>query len=167
MQQQRLRGFTTLGFLCLFGTVSLLVGCQKKFRTEARYAALKNGYTMTISGQGEIPSGADIARKSTGIVTFESQKAGLRTFSWHCRSLEEVLFCSSAQTKTGGVRWRRLQSLTSFRTFLKDSKITIHSEAELRESKEVIEGVLAGPKGTRMQKQTKVLKVLKVKANYL
>ena len=135
---------------------ALIAGCQadRPFKTSAVYQTGDGRCTMRLETHGVVRAGNDLARDAEGRVTLSSatQAAG-------APPLDAMVALRSGDLTIDGALGAEIDALLAAHLAAVGCSPDADERAELRRA---IEGALAGPKGTLMDGQTKVLKVRSV-----
>jgi hypothetical protein len=146
----------------------LASACQRdrRFQTVAVYEAPRSGCLIRVEASGVVRAGADLSQQSSARVAFgpksdSSSRAGQDSSVPRAGALDVafqdgyVRFGSESYMQGSAPRWTldALSSLLSGAGCSPDA-------AEAEELLSAIEGVLFGPKGTKMSGQTRALKVV-------
>ena len=151
--------------LCLIflglGVAHFILGPPKyDFETEAVYEAPLSGYRIEIHGRGVVRAGHDLSEESSGTAAIgpigaisarpiEIQLAGIRDAEFTIEGLRSGQISRSGSEPLGEL--------------LGSAGYGPLSEDEVRETHAVINGVLAGPKGTTLEGQSKSLRVVSMR----
>jgi hypothetical protein len=154
--------------ILMFAMIAAFSGCSQlygsNFSTGATYHAPTSGFQITISGEGFVPPGADVADKSEweAVVTPLGSSAG-KVITIRAQPDVPVRCIVDSQPAVdlpGG----SMVSSGSLRRTLESAGYTNLSEAEIEEAARAIDGVAGGPKVMLLPGQTKSLTV--VEATY-
>ena len=135
---------------------ALIAGCQtdRPFETSAVYQTGDGRCTMRFETRGVVRAGNDLARDAEGRLTLSSsaQEPG-------APPLHAIVVLRSGDLTMDGALGPGVDTLLAVNLTAVGCALTPAEQAELRRA---MEGALAGPKGTLMAGQTKVLKVTSV-----
>lgn len=127
------------------------------FDTVAVYEAPVSGYRIEIHGQGVVRSGHDLSEHGSGTATILPLGASsAQPIEFTFTGFEQAEFTIEG-LKRGQISRRGVEE---FAAVLASAGYRSLSEAEVRETHAVINGVLSGPKGTTMEGQSKSLRVV-------
>jgi hypothetical protein len=133
--------------LCVLTAMTWAAGCRGdyRFETHARYRAPVGGFDLVFHANGTVRSGADISSESSSSVRIEPLgKTGL-----------PIELTVSLPGNPGGIVVDAIRSAGYPAT-----------GGELDEVTMVVNGVLAGSKGTRVEGQTRALTVIETSFSY-
>jgi len=134
----------------------LASACQadRPFKTSAVYEAPPERCTMRVEAQGVVRAGDDLARDAEGRLTLSSgaQARG-------APPINAIVVLRSGDLIMDGALGPGVDSLLAVNLTSVGCDLTPAEQAELRKA---IEGALTGPKGTLMDGQTKVIRVVSV-----
>ena len=151
--------------LCLIflglGVAHFILGSPEyDFVTEAVYEAPVSGYRIEIHGRGVVRSGRDLSDESSGtatigpIGTVPARPVQIRLAGIHNAEFTIEGLASGRLNRSGSGPLAELLGSAGYGPL---------SEAEVRETHALINGVLAGPKGTTVEGQSKHLRVVSVR----
>ena len=135
---------------------ALIAGCQadRPFKTSAVYQTGDGRCTMRLETHGVVRAGNDLARDAEGRVTLSSA-----TQPTGAPPLDAVAVLRGGALTIDGALGAEIDVLLAANLAAVGCSPTADERTEFRRA---IEGALAGPKGTLMDGQTKVLKVRSV-----
>jgi hypothetical protein len=145
--------------------LALLAGCQRdcSFNTVAVYEAPRGGYIARLEGRGWVPAGHDVSHESSGVLTLSARPA---TAPGSPPPLSMDIALNGNGVHLGNDSPDDVSSPERNARAVSDlliaSGYAVHTD-ELDELMTAIEGILMGPKGTMMDGQAKVLKVVSVR----
>ena len=143
--------------------VVLLCACQRDydFHTDILYEALRGQYQVQVEARGVVRSGHDISERSNGYVTFSPP--GPRDLSLPPETVmievaqrESRLYFGSEFLPDDAGREQYAEVLSRLMTRY---RYPVDPD-EIEELVLIIEGALAGPKGTHVEGQTRLFKVV-------
>ena len=153
--------------LCLLAIGTL--GCERDrgFRTKAVYRAPVNKLEISIDASGVVLAGHDVCEDGIGRVEVTSYDENApASFQLRVAGDAETATYRDESGKTGSIAWNWRSASGSLRQLLANAGVTISSADELDECARVINNALAGPKGTTLVGQTKVIDAINVSAKY-
>lgn len=143
-----------------------LSGCQRDYRFQSRavYEAPQNKYRLEVEATGVVVAGDDLSRTHRGSVRLwatdkRQEDSPLRMRIRHNRDVVEY---ELPDGRTGTAVWNWKEAESSLAGLLAHAEFEIRAANEVAETVRVINGVMAGPKGTVMPGQTDVLNVIDV-----
>lgn len=134
---------------------------QYEFRTVAIYEAPQSGFSIEITGRGIVRSGRDLSDSAEGTAVIRPLEGiparrvtlTLAGFEWAEFAIEDG--------QEGGISRSPRDGPDVLARLLRSAGYAAR-EDEIRETHEVINGVLSGPKGTTLDGQSDILRVVSV-----
>jgi hypothetical protein len=148
--------------MVLLAVVAVLAGCRGyDFRTLAVYNAPRSRFRLVALTEGTVKAGEDVTDRGRGTVVVCPLSPGARAIELRFAPGAAVAFAIDKGAK-GSLSWGFRAAAPSLSRVLKLGAYPTPRARELDEAVQVIDGALAGPKGTYMSGQTKSVDVVRV-----
>jgi hypothetical protein len=151
-----------------FGCNSTLTGYP--FETRAVYEAPHSGFRVEVIGSGRVAAGADLSNSGIGVARIcPASRSGAFAATLQLRSGSGFVDweIAGAPSSSGVAAWDWKDSTSSFEACLKKAGYPSLDAAELEETVHAIDGVLAGPKATRVATQTRSIVVISTRIDHV
>ncbi len=159
--------------LLVISALSVMGGCSRLFDnafcTFADYEATGSGFRVQVFGGGRVKFGHDLSAQSEGIAQVcpagDAKRSVIKISMKNQGSTEKIDYeIGGAAKGTAGWTWR--DSASTLEDLLQRAGYETMDADEIKETTQVISGVLYGPKGTTLKGQSKFLKVIAVDYRY-
>jgi len=156
-------------FFSVFTGVFLILGVcgcgfERPLQSEATYQAPKTGYEIMIRATGVVPAGADIVDVPSGSVEIRpfANLKGKKRITLMVKNEKHVIYHYD-DGNPSAMEWDFRTRNAVYADLLIRAGYERPDADEVKESLEVMYGVMYGPKSTRLKGQTKFLQVIEVK----